>query len=118
RSVAELVFLEPRADLSCEVRGVLSIGRAPARLDCRLDWRLHRGSTPEIEIDLSPAWIPDQVRIAGLDDPVSWHPSVLPSGATRLRVILPANIAARREWTLTLGANSTAPGGRGSLELP
>ncbi len=118
RSVAELVFLGPRAELSCGVRGQLFIGNAPARFDCRLDWGLQRGSAPELEVDLSPAWIPEQVRIQGLDDPVAWHPSVLPSGATRLRVMLPAAVLARKKWTLNIRTSSTVPGGRGPLELP
>ena len=118
RSVAELVFLGPRAELSCEVRGQLFIGNAPARFDCRLDWILQRGSTPELEVNLSPTWIPEQVQIQGLDDPVSWHPSALPSGATRLRVTLPAAVLARKKWTLSIRTNSTVPGGRGPLELP
>ena len=66
-----------------------------ARLDCRLDWSLHRGSISQMEVDLSPAWLPDQVRIQGLDDPLAWHSSTLPSGATRLRVMLPASVLAR-----------------------
>ncbi len=71
------------------------MGGAPARLDCRLDWTLRRGSISQMEIDLSPAWLPDQVRIQGLDDPLAWHSSALPSGATRLRVMLPASVLAR-----------------------
>ena len=71
-----------------------------------------------MEIDLAPAWLPDQVRIQGLDDPLAWHSSAMPSGATRLRVMLPASVLARGRWTLSIGATSTAPTGRGPLELP
>ena len=67
---------------------------------------------------MSPAWNLEQVRIQGLDDPVAWHPSSLPSGATRLRVMLPAAVLARKKWTLIIRASSTVPGGRGPLELP
>src|SRR5262249_43528382 len=44
RSVAELVFIRPRAELACTVRGQLNLGDTPARLDCRLDWSMHRGT--------------------------------------------------------------------------
>ena len=27
-----------------------------------------------------PTWVPDRVRIAGVDEPVDWHPEVLPDG--------------------------------------
>ena len=118
RSVAELVLLGPRAELSCGVRGQLFISNAPARFDCRLDWSLQRGSAPEVEVNLSPAWVPEQVQVLGLDDPVAWHPSALPSGATRLRVMLPAAVLARKKWTMAIRASSTVPGGRGPLELP
>ena len=118
RSVAELVFLGPRVDLTCTTRGQLFITNASPRIECRLDWALHRGSAPELEVDLSPAWIPEQVRIEGLDDPVAWHPSLLSSGATRLHVMVPATVLARKTWALLIGASSTVPGGRGPLELP
>ncbi len=118
RSVADLVFIRPSADVACTVLGRLVMGGAPARLDCRLDWTLRRGSISQMEIDLSPAWLPDQVRIQGLDDPLAWHSSALPSGATRLRVMLPASVLARGHWTLTIGATSAAQSGRGPLELP
>ena len=72
----------------------------------------------ELEIDLSPAWLPDRVLIRGLEDPVAWHPSVLPSGITRLHVTLPATTLTQNELVLVIGANSTVPGGRGPLELP
>ena len=71
-----------------------------------------------MEIDLAPTWLPEQVRIQGLDDPLAWHSSAMPTGATRLRVMLPASVLAARQWTLSIGATSTALGARGSLELP
>ena len=76
--VAELVFRKPGAESSCQVRGQLLIGGSPIRLECQLSWTLHQGVLGRLEIDLSPAWLPDQVRIRGLDDPLVWHPSVLP----------------------------------------
>jgi hypothetical protein len=118
RSVADLVFIRTSADIACTVLGRVVMGGAPARLDCRLDWTLRRGSISQMEVDLSPAWLPDQVRIQGLDDQMAWHSSALPSGATRLRVMLPASVLARGHWTLMIGATSTAPAGRGPLELP
>ena len=116
--VAELVFRKPGADSSCQVRGQLFLGGSPSRLECQLNWTLHHGSLAELEIDLSPAWLPDQVRIRGLDDPLVWHPSVLPSGGTRLHVALPAASLSQKELALVIGANSTIPGGRGPFELP
>jgi hypothetical protein len=118
RSVAELVFFGPRVDLACTVRGQLFISNTSPRIECRLDWDLHRGSAPELEVDLSPAWLPEQVHIEGLDDPVVWHPSMLSSGATRLHVMIPATVLAKKKWTLLIGATSTVPGSRGPLELP
>ncbi|HZW32480.1 MAG TPA: hypothetical protein VFF52_17330, partial [Isosphaeraceae bacterium] len=118
RSVAELVFVQPRTEVSCTVRGQLVLAAAPARLTCRLDWTRHRGSRPELEIDLSPGWIPEQVQVEGLDDPVAWHSALRSSEATRLRVILPATVLAKRQWTLNLTASATAREGRGPLELP
>jgi hypothetical protein len=118
RSVGQLVFLGPRAELSCGVRGQLFLTGGQARFDCRLDWTLQRGSSPELEVDLSPAWVPEQVQIQGLDDPVAWHPSALSSGATRLRVLLPAAELSRKKWAMTIRASSTVAGGRGPLELP
>jgi hypothetical protein len=116
--VAELVFRKPGADSSCQVRGQLFLGGAPSRLECQLNWTLHHGSLAELEIDLSPAWLPDQVRIRGLDDPLVWHPSALPSGGTRLYVALPAATLSQKELALVIGANSTIPGGRGPFALP
>jgi len=118
RSAADLVFRKPRAESSCEVRGQLFVVGSPCRLECQLNWRFQRGSMSELEIDLSPAWRPDRVSIRGLEDPVAWHPSVLPSGITRLHVTLPATTLARSELVLVIGANSTVPGSRGPLELP
>ena len=54
----------------------------------------------ELEVDLSPAWLPEQVRIEGLDDPAGVASSRCPSGATRLQVMLPASVLARKQWTL------------------
>ena len=118
RAVAELVFRKPGADSSCEVRGQLFLGSSPSRLECQLNWTLQHGSLAELEVDLSPAWLPDQVRLRGLDDPLVWHPSVLPSGGTRLHVALPAASLSQKELALFVGANSTIAGGRGPFELP
>ncbi|MGO9917505.1 MAG: hypothetical protein ACLQIB_22735 [Isosphaeraceae bacterium] len=115
---AELVFAQPRTDSSCEVRGQLFIGDLPTRLECQLSWKVQQGLLPELQIDLSPGWVPDQVRFREFSDPTTWHSLVLPSGVTRIRVAMPSAAIARQELTLELGANSTIPGGRGPLELP
>ena len=44
---------------------------------CQITWRVHRGHLLGFEVDLPPAWVPDRVRIAGVDEPVDWHPEVL-----------------------------------------
>jgi hypothetical protein len=118
RSVAELVFIRPRPEVACTVRGQLDMGRTPARLDCHLDYSVSRGSVSQLEIELSPAWLPDQVRIQRLADPLAWHSSTLPSGATQLRVMLPASVLAQGKWTLIIGATTSASAARGPLELP
>ena len=56
--------------------------------------------------------------IRGVNDPVAWHPSPLPSGGTRLHVTRPAAALAQRELVLGIGASSTIPGGRGPFSLP
>ncbi len=118
QSVAELVFHRPRADTACAVRGRLFVAGSPARLECELSWAVHNGSMPELEIDLSPAWLPDRVTIRGMDDPVAWHPSLLPSGSTRVHVALPVTTITPKELVVIVGASSTASGGRGPLQLP
>jgi hypothetical protein len=118
RSVAELVFKKPRADASCAVRGRLLVAGSPARLECELNCTVHDGSFSELEVDLSPAWLPDKVVIQGLEDPVAWHSSVLPSGITRLHLSLPEAIHTQKELVVIVGANSTASSDRGPLQLP
>ena len=118
RSVAQLVFRKPRADASCEVRGRLFLAGSLARLECDLNWSLHDGSMADLEIDLSPAWLPEKVAIEGLDDPVAWHPSVLPSGITRLHLSLPEAIHTQKQVVIKVGANSSASSDRGPLQLP
>ena len=118
RSVAELVFKKPRADASCGVRGRLFLAGSPARLECELNWTVHDGSISELEVDLSPAWLPDKVVIQGLEEPVAWHRSVLPSGITRLHLALPDAVRTHEELVVIVGANSNASSGRGPLDLP
>ncbi len=79
---------------------------------------MQQGSLAELEIDFGPAWLPDQVQLRGLDDPLVWHPSVLPSGGTRLHVALPSASLSQKELVLLIGANSTILGSRGPFELP
>jgi hypothetical protein len=104
--------------VSCLVRGQLILGGTPSRLDCRLDWSLHGGSFSQFEVDLAPGWLPDQVRIQGVDDLLAWHSTNLPSGVTRIRVMLPASVLGSGGWALTIGATAQAPTERGPLELP
>jgi hypothetical protein len=118
QSVAELDLLRPAADLACEVRGTVDFSVSPIRLECRLNWMLHSGRVHELELEMSPAWVLDQVSIEGVDDPFAWHASALPSGGTKLHVVLPSSILTSRNWTLILGANATGQAGRGPVQLP
>ena len=118
RSVAELVFRRPRTDTSCTVHGRLFVAGSPARVECELNWTFHAGTIPELEIDLSPGWLPDRVVVRGIDNPVTWHPSPLPPGGTRLHVALPVSTITPKELAVVVGASSTASGNRGPLKLP
>jgi hypothetical protein len=118
QSVAQLVFKKPRVESSCAVRGRLFLAGSPPRIETQLDWTFHHGAKSELEVDLSPAWVPDHVAIRGSSDSVAWHSSVLASGGTRLTVALPATTAALKELVLLVGASSAVPGGRGPLDLP
>ncbi len=118
RSVAELVFHRPRADVSCAVRGQLFVAGSPLRVECELNYRVHEGTIPELEIEVSPAWLPDRVVLRGVDDPLAWQRSALPSGATRLHLALPAAAMKARELVVIVSASSTDLGGRGELRLP
>jgi hypothetical protein len=117
-SVAELVFRRPRSDSPCEVRGGLFIAGAVADVECELTWATHDMAMSEIEIDLSPTWLAEQVVIRGNSDPLEWHPSLLPSGHTRVHVALPAGTNATGKLVVAVRASSTVSGGRGPLELP
>jgi hypothetical protein len=118
RSVAELVFRRPRSDTPCEVRGRLFVAGPRAKIECELTWAVHDASMSKLEIDVSPTWLTDQVMIRGKDDPLVWHPSLLPSGNTRLHVALPAGAITPGELIVTVRASSTVAGGRGPLQLP
>ena len=112
------MFHRPRTDTSCAVRGGLFIAGSRPWLECKLSLAVHDGSMPDIAIDLSPGWVPDRIEIVGMDDPVAWHPTVLPSGNTRVHVALPVTTNPPKDLTVNLGARSTASGGRGPLQLP
>ncbi len=116
--VAELVFRKPAAEVSSEVRGRLLLGGSAPRLECQITWRVQRGHLLGFEVDLPRAWVPDRVQIAGLDEPVDWHPEVLSDGAVRVHVVPPASAPDRGPPILTVEATATVAGGRGPLALP
>ncbi len=118
RSVAELILRKPRTESSCFIRGHLFVSASPCRLECQLDWTTEHRLMPELEIELSPAWMPDRVVISGSNGPVAWHPSLLPSGSTILHVAVPATALSQKEISLIVSAASTSAGARGPLELP
>ncbi len=118
RSVAELVLRQPPAGSACTVRGQLMLENGPARVECALDWSFDQKIVPEIEIDLSPGWIPDYVRLAA---GMSRWPGIIgrcASGATRMTVALPASVLSQKDLALTVGAGSTAHAVHGPLDLP
>ncbi len=117
-SVAELGFRKQGGTASCVMRGQLYIGEAPARVEARVAWTPGERSAAELEIDLSPAWLVERVELVGANDPLNWHPSVLPAGGTRLHVSRPTSTLPQRELSLLIAASSTIPGGRGALALP
>jgi hypothetical protein len=117
-SVAELVLGRPTASVPCEVRGHLFVSGSPARFECELTWGQRDPALSEIEIDLSPTWLVDQVLLRGKAEPLSWHPSLLASGNTRLHVALPAGSSESKEQSIVVRASSTVQGGRGPLQLP
>jgi hypothetical protein len=116
--VAELVLAAPRPEASCTVRGQLTIGDSLSRLECQLTCKVQRGLLADLQVDLSPGWVADQVRFREFSDATTWHSSVLDSGATRIQAAVPPAALARQEITLELGAYSGNPGGAGPLELP
>ncbi len=118
RSVADLLFRRPKPDSSCEVRGWLSVTGAAARLECELKWSVQTNSDSELEVDLSPKWIAQSVAIKGQNDPVLWHTSVLPSGTTRLHVVLPPGTRFPEDVVLIVEAKSADSRGSGPLQLP
>ena len=118
RSVAEIVFHGPRRETSCAVRGRLFVAESRVRLDCELDYTVREGTVAELDVDLGPTWVPERVAIRGIDDPVAWHSSVLPSGDTRLHVALPSAALSFKELVVFVRASSTVAGGRGPLQLP
>ena len=117
-SVAELVFQGPRAETSCAVKGRLFVSESRVRLESELDCSVRAGTLSDLEVDLGPAWLPERVVIRGVDDPIAWHSSLLPSGGTRLRLSLPSHAMNFKKFTVIVRASSSVSGGRGPLQLP
>ena len=111
-------FCAPVYDGSCLIRGQLFVSGSPCRLECQLDWTAPGTVQPVLEIELSPGWITEQVRLRGSTDSLSWHAAALPSGSTRLQVAIPASALLGKELSLVYSASSIKPGARGPLELP
>jgi hypothetical protein len=118
RSVATLTFCKPWADVSAEVRGQVLLGNAAPRLEAQIAWRVHRGQPLRFDVDLPPAWVPDLVQVAGIDEPVLWHPEVMPGGEVRVHVVPPSVSFTRGPLVLRLEASSTIAGGQGPISLP
>ncbi|MDR3636567.1 MAG: hypothetical protein P4L84_22385 [Isosphaeraceae bacterium] len=118
RSVADLVFRKPWVDASVDVRGQLTLGNTEPRLQCRLAWKVYRGRLLGLDVDLPPAWVPDEVRVEGSDDPVAWHPETLPDGGVRVHAVPSSVQLARPSVVLNVSAVARIAGGRGPLSLP
>jgi hypothetical protein len=118
RSVAELVFRAPWADVSAEVRGHLLLGNAAPRLVCRIAWTVVRGPLLALDVDLPAAWVPDRVQVEGSDETITWRAEVRPDGGDRLHVSPPSGDLAHRPLVLNIAATATIAGGRGPLTLP
>jgi hypothetical protein len=116
--VAELVFRRPVVEASTEVRGRLLLASSAPRLECQITWRVQRGHLLGLEVDLPPTWVPDRMRIVGVDEPIDWHPESLPGGGVRVHVVPPAGAPDHAPLTLTVEAIATVAGGRGPLALP
>jgi hypothetical protein len=118
RPVAALVFHRPSAAVSAEVRGKLFLGAQAPRLESQIAWRVHRGRLIGLDVDLPPAWVPDRVQVAGVEEPLDWHPEALSSGGVRVHIVPPAGLPDRGPLLLTVEATATIAGGRGPLALP
>ena len=116
--VAELLLRKPWADVSAEVQGEILVGNASPRLTTRVTWRVYRGQPRALDIDLPPSWAADRLEFDGLDESVSWHPEILPSGGMRVHVKPPSGEWTDRPLVLKLSATAAIAGGRGPLSLP
>jgi hypothetical protein len=117
-SVAEVVFHKPSPDVSADVRGKLFLGAGAPRLESQITWRIHRGRLVGLGVDLPPAWVPDRIQLAGVEEPLDWHPEPLAGGGVRVHVVPPAGLPERGPVLLTVEATATIAGGRGPLALP
>ena len=117
-SAAELSLAAPRAESACLVHGQARLEDAPGRMECRLDYAIHRGLPTDLEIELGPGWTPLEASVLGLDEPVSWHSRPGPLGSTLVRVLAPPGLLARKEFSLVLQARSTEARRLGALDLP
>ena len=118
RSVAVLGFSRPRSEASVDVRGQLFLGNTAPRLDCQLAWRVQRGRILALDVDFPSVWLPDSVRLAGVDEPLSWQSETLPGGDVRVHVVAPSGDLGRDGFVLRLSASAKITGGRGPLSLP
>jgi len=118
RSVAQLQFSRPRADVSVEVLGQIELGNSAPRLEARCTWRLQRGVLLGLDVDLPPAWVPERVRFQGMSAAPAWHFESLPGGEVRVHVLPPSGDFSRTDLVLVLAATATFPGGRGPMSLP
>ena len=118
RPVAELVFAKPATEASCLLRGQLFVSGSPCRLECQLDWTASAALDPEVEIDLSPGWTAERVVMRGSSEPLQSHATVLPTGITRLQVVIPASALPGKELSFLIMRQRDRDALAGPLDLP
>ena len=117
-SVADFVFQQPRARATVAIQGQVVVRQDATELECRINGAGGRGPESELEIQLSPTWLPVRVRRAGVEESLSWQVTVQPDGGTRLRVLIPSNDGEPVARQLLIEARSSVAGGRGPILLP
>ena len=98
-------------------RATLRLG-SPCRLECQLDWTASAALDPEVEIDLSPGWTAERVVMRGSSEPLQSHATVLPTGITRLQVVIPASALPGKELSFLIAPRAIETRSLGPLDLP
>ncbi|WP_435015890.1 hypothetical protein TA3x_003444 [Tundrisphaera sp. TA3] len=115
--VAEITFRRPVPDAVVEVRGILSLGDGPPRLEAATTWTIAGGKIPDLVIPLPAGWAID--RATGADGAaVPWHASLDAGGASRIQFPPTAIGDASKPALLTVFATAQGAGSTGPIDLP